>query len=461
EGDAPAAAAVGFLQEALESSGLPEDYATPAQGHARAADQHRAWLQGRPSGLKPELDKQTRLAQQHRHAAKLWRAEAISFEDGHPEAHRDARQRVLLEMSRAQYLRHVGHAVVHLKAATNHLQTATRQLRMAAKDKDIRDLGAHDLVFFAPNICELSWAEALDALHDEIDRLDFLAQPCARAGPYEAKTLYAIGEFFRDNAAASLRDIVSCWADHVPRTKPSEFIDQLCGALPLLVVDVRFAGRGAPSFDNVWLLALDKLPNDGAVYFWSLLDKANNTWAKLQAEGQAALEDRGGASEPAAVAPELSSCPPPGRGRPRTEDTPHGLAIVKFLTDYIRSHGQPATDAHRLCTTPRVVGASLTMMSKAAKIAGLPVKRSAIYALMQKPRHNPRPESSPCRSIIPARPGGLVCSEKKFHARSAWSATKMKYACQFATMQKAAGFRAGELHVDSMSKVPYFPTAPP
>ncbi|CAK0820828.1 unnamed protein product, partial [Prorocentrum cordatum] len=116
---------------------------------------------------------------------------------------------------------------------------------MASKDKDILVLCAHALVFFAPNMCELSWAEALGALRDEIDRLDFL-------------TLCAIGEFFRDSAAASLRDIAPCWADR----------------------------RGASSFDNVWLLALDELPSDGAVYFWSLLDKANNAWAKLMAEGQ-------------------------------------------------------------------------------------------------------------------------------------------------------------------------------
>ena len=164
---------------------------------------------------------------------------------------------------------------------------------------------------------------------------------------------------------------------------------------------------------------------------------------------QPSKDDGGGA-----LAAKAAEAKPPERrgGRLKVEIREKG--IVSVLEEFIKARGQPTTDAHRLQTTVRPVGASLASMMRHAKDQGMDVSRSGVYVLLDKPRHNSK--RSLCRGLIHARPGGLVAKEKKWHPRADWSAMKMNYASEFLTSRRAAGYRTAEMHVDAMSKTPYY-----
>ena len=51
-----------------------------------------------------------------------------------------------------------------------------------------------------------------------------------------------IGEFFKECPRASLAYLAATFPEHPPRTAVPEFIDQLCGSLPLLSLRARASG---------------------------------------------------------------------------------------------------------------------------------------------------------------------------------------------------------------------------
>ena len=152
----------------------------------RAKAHHACWVKSERADPRKsrELNKQTTLAAKQAYAAQLWRAEVLQQEARFTE---DAQppQRLLLDNSQIQYMRHLIQSANHFKDATSFLNLATRQLRCSSKKEDIRTLGAHVLLSFSFSACNTSWTDTLEKIHDDIDRL----QSTPRKGPFSLKVV--------------------------------------------------------------------------------------------------------------------------------------------------------------------------------------------------------------------------------------------------------------------------------
>ena len=156
----------------------------------RAKAHHACWVKSERADPRKsrELNKQTTLAAKQAYAAQLWRAEVLQQEARFTEDAQPPRQRLLLEMSRIQYINHLIKTAGHLKIATSLVLLATRQLRNSSKKENIRSLGAHVLLSFSFSACNTSWTDTLEKIHGDIDRL----QPKPRNGPFDLKVVILI-----------------------------------------------------------------------------------------------------------------------------------------------------------------------------------------------------------------------------------------------------------------------------
>ena len=178
--------------------------------YSRAKANHTCWLEGRRDGPSPRrrgLGLETRLAEQHRHAARLWRTEALGQEVLHPGDARPPKQRLLLELSQDQYKRHVEQTVCHLKRAAHHLLQRTRSLRRGPRRPSQGGLlGGHVLLPCSASAFRTSLTDAMHKINEDIDALGKLAQPTARTGPFQPQDVILLPLL---------------WFDSLPRHPPA------------------------------------------------------------------------------------------------------------------------------------------------------------------------------------------------------------------------------------------------